>query len=120
LINSCVWMVSNLSMLFCIVSHLRIYSYRSILQVTGAKVVTSARNPGSKCYGLVTLASLEDAENCIKQLNKTEFNGRIISLEKVGPLTGCDYMLMLKICIRIDIFTDFVADNSATVSLEVN
>jgi RNA recognition motif-containing protein len=55
-------------------------------QVVGAKVVTSAKNPGSKCYGLVTLATVEDADNCIKQLNKTEFNGRIISLEKVKSL----------------------------------
>jgi RNA recognition motif-containing protein len=52
--------------------------------VIGAKVVTSAKNPGSKCYGLVTLATAEEADNCIKQLNKTEFNGRIISLEKVN------------------------------------
>jgi len=51
-------------------------------KVTGAKVVTSAKNPGSKCYGLVTLATVDEADNCIRLLNKTEFNGRIISLEK--------------------------------------
>jgi len=62
------------------------------IKVTGAKVVTSAKNPGSKCYGLVTLATVEEAENCIKQLNKTEFNGRIISLEKVS-FCSCTHKL---------------------------
>jgi len=53
------------------------------VQVTGAKVVTSAKNPGTKCFGLVTMSSAEEAELCIERLNKTEFHGRIISLEKV-------------------------------------
>jgi len=53
------------------------------IQVTGAKVVTSAKNPGTKCFGLVTMSSTEEAELCIERLNKTEFHGRIISLEKV-------------------------------------
>ena len=53
------------------------------IQVTGAKVVTSAKNPGTKCFGLVTMSSTKEAELCIERLNKTEFHGRIISLEKV-------------------------------------
>jgi len=56
------------------------------VQVTGAKVVTSAKNPGTKCFGLVTMSTAEEAELCIERLNKTEFQGRIISLEKVGLL----------------------------------
>lgn len=40
-------------------------------QVIGAKVVTNARTPGSRCYGYVTMASAQDAENCIKNLHRT-------------------------------------------------
>jgi len=49
-------------------------------------VVTSAKNPGTKCFGLVTMSTTEEAELCIERLNKTEFHGRIISLEKVEML----------------------------------
>ena len=52
--------------------------------MTGAKVVTSAKSPGSKCFGLVTMSTVEEANQCIEHLNKTEFNGRIISLEKAS------------------------------------
>lgn len=41
------------------------------LQVIGAKVVTNARTPGSRCYGYVTMASAQDAESCIKNLHRT-------------------------------------------------
>ncbi|OWR53907.1 putative scaffold attachment factor B2, partial [Danaus plexippus plexippus] len=40
-------------------------------KVIGAKVVTNARTPGSRCYGYVTMASSQDAENCIKNLHRT-------------------------------------------------
>ncbi|XP_013186220.1 SAFB-like transcription modulator isoform X1 [Amyelois transitella] len=51
-------------------------------KVIGAKVVTNARTPGSRCYGYVTMASAQDAENCIKNLHRTELHGRMISVEK--------------------------------------
>ncbi|XP_032522184.2 SAFB-like transcription modulator isoform X1 [Danaus plexippus] len=51
-------------------------------KVIGAKVVTNARTPGSRCYGYVTMASSQDAENCIKNLHRTELHGRMISVEK--------------------------------------
>ncbi|CAH4034727.1 unnamed protein product [Pieris brassicae] len=51
-------------------------------KVIGAKVVTNARTPGSRCYGYVTMASPQDAENCIKNLHRTELHGRMISVEK--------------------------------------
>ncbi|XP_052744330.1 scaffold attachment factor B1 isoform X2 [Bicyclus anynana] len=51
-------------------------------KVIGAKVVTNARTPGSRCYGYVTMASALDAENCIKNLHRTELHGRMISVEK--------------------------------------
>ncbi|XP_030030156.1 scaffold attachment factor B2 isoform X1 [Manduca sexta] len=51
-------------------------------KVIGAKVVTNAKTPGSRCYGYVTMASAQDAENCIKNLHRTELHGRMISVEK--------------------------------------
>ncbi|KAI5645777.1 RNA recognition motif domain-containing protein [Phthorimaea operculella] len=51
-------------------------------KVIGAKVVTNARTPGSRCYGYVTMASAQDAETCIKNLHRTELHGRMISVEK--------------------------------------
>ncbi|XP_050679672.1 SAFB-like transcription modulator isoform X2 [Leptidea sinapis] len=51
-------------------------------KVIGAKVVTNARTPGSRCYGYVTMVSPQDAESCIKNLHRTELHGRMISVEK--------------------------------------
>ena len=51
-------------------------------KVVGAKVVTNARTPGAKCYGYVSMGSLEDADKCIKELHKTELHGRVILVER--------------------------------------
>lgn len=40
-------------------------------KVVGAKVVTNARTPGSRCYGYVTMVSASDADACIKYLHRT-------------------------------------------------
>lgn len=56
-------------------------------------MVTSAKNPGTKCFGLVTMSSAEEAAVCIERLNKTEFHGRIISLEKVASTLHCCYLI---------------------------
>ena len=54
-----------------------------MLQVASAKIVTSAKTPGSKCFGFVTMASSEEASRCIKHLNKSELHGRIINVDRV-------------------------------------
>ncbi|XP_019873203.1 scaffold attachment factor B2 isoform X2 [Aethina tumida] len=51
-------------------------------KVTGAKVVVNARFPGSRCFGYVTMGSVEDADNVIAKLNNTELNGQIIKIDK--------------------------------------
>uniref|UniRef100_A0A0V0G4H1 Putative safb-like transcription modulator-like protein n=1 Tax=Triatoma dimidiata TaxID=72491 RepID=A0A0V0G4H1_TRIDM len=53
-------------------------------KVVAAKVVTNAKTPGARCYGFVTMATSEDAQNCIKGLNLTELHGRLISVEAVA------------------------------------
>jgi len=54
------------------------------LQVSGAKIVTNAKSPGSKCFGIVMMASTEEASKCIQHLHRTELHGRMISVERVG------------------------------------
>ncbi|KAB0353473.1 hypothetical protein FD755_023824, partial [Muntiacus reevesi] len=52
-------------------------------KVLGAKVVTNARSPGARCYGFVTMSTVEEATKCINNLHKTELHGKMISVEKV-------------------------------------
>ena len=54
--------------------------------MVGAKVVTNARKPGSKCFGFVTMSSADEAAKCIQHLHRTELHGKMISVEKVGTL----------------------------------
>merc|ERR1712228_848753 len=56
--------------------------------VVGAKVMTNPKIPGSKCYGLVTMLTVEDAERCIKNLNRTEIHGKTITAEKAKFTQG--------------------------------
>merc|ERR1719422_2179938 len=51
-------------------------------KVTGAKVVSSARTPGARCYGYVTMGTVEEALKCMSELNKTELNGKVITIER--------------------------------------
>merc|ERR1711872_282747 len=46
------------------------------------KVVANARTPGARCYGYVTMNSSEDASACIKNLNRTELHGKMITVER--------------------------------------
>ena len=50
----------------------------------GAKIVTSARSPGSKCYGLITMSNIDDANKSIQHLHRTELHGKMITVEKVA------------------------------------
>ncbi|XP_062846015.1 SAFB-like transcription modulator [Trichomycterus rosablanca] len=52
-------------------------------KVFSAKVVTNARSPGSKCYGLVTMSSSAEVARCISHLDHTELHGQQISVDRV-------------------------------------
>ncbi|BFZ17267.1 hypothetical protein BsWGS_20305 [Bradybaena similaris] len=56
-------------------------------KVVATKVVTNTRSPASRCFGLVTLSSAEDATKCIQQLHNTNFRGRRITLERAQTET---------------------------------
>ncbi|KAK2854054.1 hypothetical protein Q5P01_006715 [Channa striata] len=51
-------------------------------KVLSAKVVTNARSPGSKCYGLVTVSSSAEVARCISHLDCTELHGQKIYVER--------------------------------------
>ncbi|MGH0135472.1 UNVERIFIED_CONTAM: hypothetical protein FKN15_006444 [Acipenser sinensis] len=53
------------------------------LWVLSAKVVTNARSPGAKCYGIVTMSSSAEVARCISHIHRTELHGQQISVEKV-------------------------------------
>ncbi|EHB16567.1 SAFB-like transcription modulator [Heterocephalus glaber] len=52
-------------------------------KVLSAKVVTNARSPGAKCYGIVTMSSSTEVSRCIAHLHRTELHGQLISVEKM-------------------------------------
>ncbi|XP_073715038.1 SAFB-like transcription modulator [Misgurnus anguillicaudatus] len=52
-------------------------------KVFSAKVVTNARSPGAKCYGLVTMSSSAEVTRCISHLDRTELHGQQISVDRV-------------------------------------
>ncbi|XP_034727807.1 SAFB-like transcription modulator isoform X2 [Etheostoma cragini] len=51
-------------------------------KVLSAKVVTNARSPGSKCYGLVTMSSSTEVTRCVSHLDCTELHGQKIYVER--------------------------------------
>uniref|UniRef100_A0A1A7Z563 SAFB-like, transcription modulator n=1 Tax=Iconisemion striatum TaxID=60296 RepID=A0A1A7Z563_9TELE len=51
-------------------------------KVLSAKVVTNARSPGSRCYGLVTMSSSTEVARCISHLDFTELHGQQIYVER--------------------------------------
>ena len=63
--------------------------------MSGAKVVTNAKSPGSRCYGFVTMASPDQATKCIQNLHQTELQGRMVSVERVSSVV---YMYSVLSC----------------------
>lgn len=63
---------------------LKLLKWTCCQQVLSAKVVTNARSPGSKCYGLVTMSSSTEVTRCISHLDCTELHGQQIYVERVS------------------------------------
>jgi len=70
-----------------------LFFFQFLRQVVTAKVVTSAKSPGSKCFGFIVLATAEEAEKAIENLNNTVVQGQYITVEKV-----CGCLLSLLCC----------------------
>uniref|UniRef100_A0A8C1TDD9 SAFB-like, transcription modulator n=1 Tax=Cyprinus carpio TaxID=7962 RepID=A0A8C1TDD9_CYPCA len=66
-------------------------------KVFSAKVVTNARSPGAKCYGLVTMSSSTEVARCISHLDRTDLHGQQISVDRVRTLPLCYKSGILKL-----------------------
>jgi len=53
-------------------------------QVNGAKVVASSKS--EKRFGLVTMSTAEEAQACIENVNNTEFQDNLITVELVRKM----------------------------------
>uniref|UniRef100_A0A0D6QT30 RRM domain-containing protein n=1 Tax=Araucaria cunninghamii TaxID=56994 RepID=A0A0D6QT30_ARACU len=51
-------------------------------KVIDCRIVVDPRTRESRGFGFVTMATLEDAERCVKYLNRSTLEGRIITVEK--------------------------------------
>lgn len=69
-------------------------------KLLGAKIVTSARTPGARCYGYVTMANMDDADRCIRFLHRVELHGRLVYVEKVFNFffVGSGFFLTFFVC----------------------
>ena len=54
-------------------------------EVTSAKIITDRETGRSKGFGFVEMAAQADAEEAIKELNGTEFDGRNIVVNQARP-----------------------------------
>ncbi|XP_064470472.1 scaffold attachment factor B2-like isoform X2 [Ornithodoros turicata] len=57
-------------------------------KVVAAKIVTNARTPGARCYGFITMGTLDQATKCIQHLHRTELHGKMISVERTKQEPG--------------------------------
>lgn len=59
-------------------------------QVVECRLVVDPRTRESRGFGFVTMDNPEDADRCVKYLNRSTLEGRIITVEKVSSyVTEC-------------------------------
>lgn len=56
---------------------------RFCYQVVACHLVIDPHTMESRGFGFVTMETVEDADQCIKQLNRSVLEGRLITVEKV-------------------------------------
>lgn len=52
-------------------------------KVVACHLVTDPRTRESRGFGFVTMETVEDADRCIKELNRSVLEGRLVTVEKV-------------------------------------
>jgi transformer-2 protein len=67
-----------------IVNQMNVNVYFAGVQVTECRLVVDPRTRESRGFGFVTMETAEDADRCIKYLNRSTLEGRIITVEKVS------------------------------------
>lgn len=71
------------------------------IQVEDVHLVVDPWTRESRGFGFVTMSSLEEAERCIKYLDRSVLEGRVISVEKVGIFFKYPSVHFLFICSRV-------------------
>ena len=51
------------------------------------QVMANTKVSGARCYGYVTMATVEDAERCVEKLHKTEIHGKTVTVEKANNVS---------------------------------
>lgn len=59
-------------------------------------MVLDPRTRESRGFGFVTMEHLDDAERCIKYLNRSTLEGRMITVEKVRDYKGATYNTLFR------------------------
>lgn len=60
-----------------------IVSFASLFQVSECHLVTDPRTRESRGFAFVTMETVDGADRCIKYLNRSVLEGRLITVEKV-------------------------------------
>ncbi|CAN1150684.1 Serine/arginine-rich splicing factor SR45a [Linum perenne] len=58
-------------------------------KVTGVSLVVDPWTRESRGFGFVTMSSVEEAERCLKYLDRSVLEGRVITVEKVKAAVFC-------------------------------
>lgn len=73
------------------------------LQVLECHLVVDPRTKESRGFGFVTMDSFESAERCIKHLNKSALEGRIITVEKVWASLVLSFVLVIYVKVPVHV-----------------
>lgn len=65
-------------------------------KVVECHLVVDPRTRESRGFGFVTMATSEDADRCIKYLNRSVLEGRVITVEKQGSCVASSTLFQLK------------------------
>ncbi len=83
--SSWLWILQSCrEMEVLIVNQMNVNVYFDGVQVTECRLVVDPRTRESRGFGFVTMETAEDADRCIKYLNRSTLEGRIITVEKVS------------------------------------
>lgn len=55
-----------------------------VVQVSECHVIVDPRTRESRGFGFVTMETVEGAERCVKYLNRSVLEGRLITVQKVA------------------------------------
>ncbi|VFQ68039.1 unnamed protein product [Cuscuta campestris] len=73
-------------------------------KVIECSLVTDPRTKESRGFGFVTMETNEDADRCVKHLNRSVLEGRLVTVEKVVSYLNLQHCLMFCTTIVLELF----------------